>query len=146
MHRMRRKLEPQILPLNWVWKRAWEIASHLLKGSKNEEKVKRGLQYFNTKRIDLLCPDNSLLTHLLLAKMAANLADDIFKCISMHEKFHVSIRISIKFVHSGSIDNIPALVQIMAWRRPDDKPLSVLILTHFTDAYMRHYRGGGVMS
>ena len=29
-----------------------------------------------------------------------------------------------KFVRKGSINNIPALVQIMAWRRPGDKPLS----------------------
>ena len=31
---------------------------------------------------------------------------------------------SLKFVHKGSINNIPALVQIMAGRRPGDKPLS----------------------
>ena len=39
-----------------------------------------------------------------------------------------------KFVHKGPINNIPALVQIMAWRRPGDKPLSesmmVSLLTH----------------
>ena len=28
------------------------------------------------------------------------------------------------FIHKGPINNIPALVQIMAWRRPGDKPLS----------------------
>ena len=32
--------------------------------------------------------------------------------------------ISLKFVPTGPINNIPALVQIMAWRRPGDKPLS----------------------
>ena len=31
---------------------------------------------------------------------------------------------SLKFVPKGPINNIPALVQIMAWRRPGDKPLS----------------------
>ena len=35
-----------------------------------------------------------------------------------------SIKISLKFVPKGPINNIPALVQIMAWRRPGDKPLS----------------------
>ena len=30
----------------------------------------------------------------------------------------------MKFVAKGLIDNILALVQIMAWRRPGDKPLS----------------------
>ena len=38
-----------------------------------------------------------------------------------------------------AIHNSPALVQVMAWRRTGDKPLSGLILTKFTDAYMRHY-------
>ena len=36
----------------------------------------------------------------------------------------ISIQISLKFVPKGPIKNIPALVQIMAWRRPGDKPLS----------------------
>ena len=44
------------------------------------------------------------------------------------------IKISLKFVPSVPIINIPALVQIMAWRRPGDKPLSepimVTLLTH----------------
>ena len=46
----------------------------------------------------------------------------------------ISIDISLKFVPKGPINNIPALVQIMAWRRPGDKPLSepmmVSLLTH----------------
>ena len=36
------------------------------------------------------------------------------------------------------INDTPALVQIMALRRPGDKPLSEPMLTRFTDAYMRH--------
>ena len=40
--------------------------------------------------------------------------------------FHewILINISLKFVPKGLINNIPALVQIMARRRPGDKPLS----------------------
>ena len=34
-------------------------------------------------------------------------------------KFHRSL-----FVPKGAINNIPAIVQIMSWRRPGDKPLS----------------------
>ena len=56
--------------------------------------------------------------------MAAILADDIFKCIFLNENLSISIQISLKFVPKGPINNIPALVQIMAWRRPGDKPLS----------------------
>ena len=49
---------------------------------------------------------------------------DIFKCIFLNENVSVSIKFSLKFVHNGSVNNIPVLVQIMAWRRPGDKPLS----------------------
>ena len=49
-------------------------------------------------------------------KMASILADDIFKCIFLNEKFCIVIRISLKFVPNGPIDNEWALVQIMAWR------------------------------
>ena len=50
-------------------------------------------------------------------------ADDIFKCIFMNENIWIQIKISLKFIPKGPINNIPALVQIMAWRRPGDKPL-----------------------
>ena len=55
--------------------------------------------------------------------------DDIFKCIFMNEKFCILIWISLKFVPKGPINNIPALVQIMAWRRSGVKPLSEPMLT-----------------
>ena len=51
-------------------------------------------------------------------------ADDTFKHIFLNENVRISIKISLKFVPKGPIYDIPALVQIMAWRRPDDKPLS----------------------
>ena len=51
-------------------------------------------------------------------------AEDIFKCIFLNENVWIPIKISLKFVPQGPINNIPALVQIMAWRRPGDKPLS----------------------
>ena len=49
-------------------------------------------------------------------------ADDIFKCIFLNENIWIPIKISLKFVPKGPIYNIPALVQIMAWSRPGDKP------------------------
>ena len=51
-------------------------------------------------------------------------ADDIFKWIFLNENEWISPRISLKFVPKGPINNNPALVQIMAWRRTGDKPLS----------------------
>ena len=50
--------------------------------------------------------------------------DNIFKCIFLNRNVWISIKISLKFVPEGPIKNIPALVQIMAWRRPGDMPLS----------------------
>ena len=34
--------------------------------------------------------------------------------------------ISLKLVPNGPVDNIPALVQVMAWCQPGDKPLSFI--------------------
>ena len=50
--------------------------------------------------------------------------DDIFKYIFLGESVWNLFEISLKFVFKGAINNIPALVQIMAWRLPGDKPLS----------------------
>ena len=50
--------------------------------------------------------------------------DDIFKWIFLNENVWISIKISSKFVPKDPINNIPALVEIMAWRRLGDKPLS----------------------
>ena len=61
-------------------------------------------------------------------------ADDTFKRIFLNENVRISIKISMKFVPKGPIDNNPALVQIMAWCRSGDKPSSepmmVSLLTH----------------
>ena len=46
------------------------------------------------------------------------------KCNFLNENVWLSIKISLTFVPKGHFNNIPALVQIMAWRRPGDKPLS----------------------
>ena len=54
--------------------------------------------------------------------------DYIFKCISLNENVQISIKILLNFALKSSISNIPALVQIMAWRRPGDKPLSELMM------------------
>ena len=51
-------------------------------------------------------------------------ADDIFKCVLLNENEWISIKISLKFVPKGRINNIPELVQMMAWRLQSDKSLS----------------------
>ena len=57
------------------------------------------------------------LTHLPLDKTADILADDLFKCIFLNENYRIPIQISLKCVARSLINNKPALVQVMAWRR-----------------------------
>ena len=66
------------------------------------------------------CPMNKF----RLRQNGRHLTDDLFKCIFLNENVWISIKVSLHFVPQGPIDDIPALVQIMAWRRPGDKPLS----------------------
>ena len=70
--------------------------------------------------------------------MDAILADNIFKRIFVNENIRTSIQISLKFVPKSLIDNMSALVQVMAWRQIGDKALPEAMMTQFTDAYMRH--------
>ena len=60
---------------------------------------------------------------------------DIFKCIFLNENVRILLRISLKFVPKlRSNQHYSSTVQIMAWRRPDAKPLCepmmVNLLTH----------------
>ena len=66
----------------------------------------------------------STLTTLRPRRNEQHFADDIFKRIFFNENVWISIKISLKFVPKGPINNISALVQIIAWRRSVDKPLS----------------------
>ena len=62
------------------------------------------------------------------------LADDTFKCIFLNENVWGLAEIPLKYVPECRIDDKQALVQIMAWCRSGDKPLSkpmmVILLTH----------------
>ena len=71
---------------------------------------------------------------LRLRQDGRHFPDDILKCIFLNENVWISLTISLRCVRKVRINNIPSLVQIMAWRRPGDKPLSgtmmVSLLTH----------------
>ena len=60
--------------------------------------------------------------------------DDTVKCIFLNENVRISIKIFLKFVPKGPINNIPALVQIMPWHWSGDmllsEPMMVNLLTH----------------
>ena len=64
-------------------------------------------------------------------------AMSIFKCIFLNENIWIPIKIWLNYVPYGLFDNMAALIQIMAWRRPGDKPLSEPMMGKFGDAYMR---------
>ena len=70
-----------------------------------------------------------------------HLPDNIFKCSFLNENVWIPIKIPLKLVPKGPINNIPALVLIMAWRRLGDKPLSeplmVSLLTHICVARLQ---------
>ena len=77
---------------------------------------------------------DAVLNSLRPRQNGRHFADDIFNRISLNENVWTPIKISLKLVPMGPIDNIPALVQIVAWCRPGDKPLSeprmVSLATH----------------
>ena len=59
-------------------------------------------------------------------------AEDLFKWIFLDENVLISIEISLKFITKGPINNIPALVDVLAWHRLDgalSEPM-MPILTH----------------
>ena len=100
----------------------------LLKTSKSDQYIYASWYLF---MLDMpMCPctihwgQGPLLLTLRPRQNGPHFADDIFKCIFLNENVWISIIISLRFVPTGPINNIPALVQMMAWCRPGDKPLS----------------------
>ena len=67
------------------------------------------------------------LTHWGLNKMVA-ISRRQFQMHFLKEHIWISIKILLECVPKGAINNIPALVHIMAWRRLGDKPLSELMM------------------
>ena len=58
--------------------------------------------------------------------------DDVFKCVFWSENMKISLKISLEYVPKVPVNNIPALVQVMARRRPGGKPLSEPMMYMFT--------------
>ena len=88
--------------------------------------------------VALLAYGQDNLNTLRLRQDGRPFPDDIFKCSSLNENVLISIKISLKFVPKGQINNITALVQIMAWCWPGNKPLSepmlLCVQMHVTQA------------
>ena len=87
------------------------------------------------KRQVISCRDSVVsLNTLRSTQNGRHFADDNFKCIFLNENLRALLKISLNFVPEVQVNNIPALIQIMAWRRSGNKPLSgtmmVSLLTH----------------
>ena len=123
----------EIYPLSVVW---LTISHHCFRWWFGAEQVTS--HYLNQWWASLL--GHICITHLNVLNTlrqrqnGGHFADDNFKHILLNENMWISNTFSLKFVPKGPINNIPALVQIMACRRPGDKPLSepvmVKLLTH----------------
>ena len=96
--------------------------------------VFRTLHYSASLRYNfaiVYCDNKIILTSLNTLRLRQNgrhFPDGIFKWIFLNGNIWILIKISLKFVLRGSINNIPALVQIMAWCRLGNKPLSELMM------------------
>ena len=74
---------------------------------------------------EVFCDQLFMIVNTLRSRQdGSHFADDIFTCIFFNENCCILIKFSLKYVRKGPIDNNSALVQIMAWRRSGDKPLS----------------------
>ena len=70
------------------------------------------------------CSIRGDLTHWGRDKMDAIFQTPFSNGFFFYKNVWISIKISLKFVSKGLINNIAALVEIMVWSRPGDKPLS----------------------
>ena len=69
-------------------------------------------------------------------KMETILADEYFKCIFLNGNDRFPIWISLKFVPMSPYGNTPALVQVMAWYRPGDRPLPEPMYVQWNISYL----------
>ena len=122
---------------------AWSNADLLSTGARTHFNIIQSkLKHFHTRNISyiVICKNMAIpfkpqcVNTLRPRQNGRHFPDDSFKWIFLNKFIPISIEVSLKFVPKGPINNIPSLVQIMAWRRPGDKPLSepmlVSLLTH----------------
>ena len=77
----------------------------------------------NAIRWPCMTVSQSPCTTLKAGNFACHCKDDIFNCIFLNENVSISLKIQLRFVPTVRINNIPVLVQIMAWHWSGNKPL-----------------------
>ena len=87
----------------------------------------RGILYVTPWILRLMHCNSTMYQHINTLRPKLNgryFVDDISKCIFLNENIWISFKSSVKFVSKFvQMNNVPALVQIMAWRESGDKPL-----------------------
>ena len=92
--------------------------------------MKIHLKLWSTK-YQLFCSGLNLLTNWGRDKMAAIFQMTFSNAFSWMKIYEFFIKMSLNFVPKGPVNNIPALVQILAWRQPGDKPISEPMMVRF---------------
>ena len=77
----------------------------------------------------------SLINTLRQSRNGQNYVEEILKCVFLDENIWISINISLKFMSKGPLNNIPALVQIMAWHRPRSTDQAT---SHYLNQWWQH--------
>ena len=95
-----------------------------------------GIPHFTTMSLFYFVSHFTEFNTLRPRQNGRNFPDHIFKPIFLNENVWIVIKISMKFVPKDPINNIPALVQIMAWHLIGNKPLSEPMMAYLTDVYM----------
>ena len=93
---------------NYIHIKPWNVIDH-------------PCQNFNSGSID----------SLRMRQNGRHFTDNPSKHIFLSHTIQISIKFSLKLVSKGQINNIPALVPIMAWRCPSDKLLSEPMMVSF---------------
>ena len=121
-------LAEAFLSITVIYTQCWSVSSTL-----SVEPEARMLSVFAAANLSAwnMCralPSSQLVNTLRPRQNGRHFADDTFKRIFLNKNVWISIKISLKLVPKDPINKIPALFQIMAWRRPGDKPLSEAML------------------
>ena len=123
--------------LTWIWVTYNKRVNIALKSVKDNTVIRKKNYQQNWVHIYGVYATLTMGKHQLISPPTQNgryFADGIIKCIFLNWYALMLIINSLKFILKCPINNFPALVQIMAWRRPGDKPLSepmmIILLTH----------------
>ena len=111
----------------------WQILFRIRSWMNNYIHCVRWLYEWRLDNVEKYCAGLNLhsINTLRPRQNGRHFPDDILKCIFLNEKVSILIKISLKLIPKCSISNIPAFVQIMAWRRPGNKPLSEPMMVSF---------------